>query len=537
MRADAEPDGDREGPAGQPALRPRRGVVRPRHRQPAAARTSRPGTRACGRPRRCLFRRHELKVPKAYEDSTIRVKAPIALDMVNSIVAAMTINPPAVQFEPIAGGSEAQNNAELREKFFTASLGPPGAGGGPAAVPGLDVEPGRLRRGRGQDGRAQAQRLGRVPAGVQGHRQGRPHVPAGRGAEGQGRGQEGGAVPDQVDGRAARTSSTTGWGRAGTRYASEIKSVPYLDCLARFDAGLSSNGSVVPEEDMGLPRSQWPQVMSGLPTVDLVELWDWEWCHYAVVGPGQAADRGRLGKGTIVRSVRHGYGIPQTKTLRGPYFRAGGVTTGTRDPETMSLGVLFGFLDLFKLYDQLLTLSSNAAFMTGYPAYKRNAPPGASMASAIGAGAGPHGGALRDRRRGAGRPAPGAGGPRRGAAVRRVARRAAPDGDGPAEGRRAGAGHPEPRPPAGPDRAGHGHLRLPAEPVGVPGGPALLAHPEERRDRPGPAGQLRVLADRGAGGGDRLRLGRGAPGHAPPRATTPAPGAPGRAGWAWGRTT
>ena len=65
------------------------------------------------------------------------------------------------------------------------------------------------------------------------------------------------------------------------------------------------------------------------------------------------------------------------------------MTTGTRDPETMSLGVLFGFLDLFKLYDQLLTLSSNAAFMTGYPAYKRNAPPGASMASAIGAGAGP----------------------------------------------------------------------------------------------------------------------------------------------------
>ena len=68
-----------------------------------------------------LFRRHELRVPKAYEDSTIRVKAPIALDMVNSIVAAMTINPPAVQFEPIAGGSEAQNNAELREKFFSAS--------------------------------------------------------------------------------------------------------------------------------------------------------------------------------------------------------------------------------------------------------------------------------------------------------------------------------------------------------------------------------------------------------------------------------
>ena len=165
--------------------------------------------------------------------------------------------------------------------------------------------------------------------------------------------------------------------------------MPYLDCLMRFDAGLTSGGRVVPEEDMGLPRAQWSQVMSGMPTVDLVELWDHEYCHYAVTGPGQGASRGKLGRGTIVRSVKHGYGIPQTRTLRGPYFRAGGITTGTRDPETMSLGVLFGFLDLFRLYDQFLTLSSNTAFMTGYPAYKRNAPPGASMASAIGAGAGP----------------------------------------------------------------------------------------------------------------------------------------------------
>jgi len=68
-----------------------------------------------------IFRRHTLQVPKAYEDSTIVVKAPIALDMVNSIVAAMTINPPEVNFEPVAAGSQAQNNAELREKFFSSS--------------------------------------------------------------------------------------------------------------------------------------------------------------------------------------------------------------------------------------------------------------------------------------------------------------------------------------------------------------------------------------------------------------------------------
>ena len=335
-----------------------------------------------------LFRRHELKVPKAYEDSTIRVKAPIALDMVNSIVAAMTINPPAVQFEPIAGGSEAQNNAELREKFFSASW------------VRQEQEAGRqLFRAwmwnLAAYGEAVVKTVERKHSAWASYRQQTKDIdraaheyPPGGAQKAKDEAKK--AAPYPIKSTDVPPDQFYYWlGESGYSYASEIKSVPYLDCLARFDAGLSSNGAVVPEEDMGLPRAQWPQVMSGLPTVDLVELWDWEWCHYAVTGPGQAGDRGRLGKGTIVRSVRHGYGIPQTKTLRGPYFRAGGVTTGTRDPETMSLGVLFGFLDLFKLYDQLLTLSSNAAFMTGYPAYKRNAPPGASMASAIGAGAGP----------------------------------------------------------------------------------------------------------------------------------------------------
>src|SRR5262245_25900593 len=70
---------------------------------------------------RVLFARYTVKVPRAYEDSTIVTHAPIALDMVNAITAALTANPPEVTFEPVASGSQAQNNAELREKFFTAS--------------------------------------------------------------------------------------------------------------------------------------------------------------------------------------------------------------------------------------------------------------------------------------------------------------------------------------------------------------------------------------------------------------------------------
>lgn len=333
-----------------------------------------------------LFRRHEIKVPKAYEDSTIRVKAPIALDMVNAIVAAMTINPPEVSFEPVASGSEAQNNAELREKFFTASW------------VRQEQEAGRqLFRAFMWNliayGEAVMKTVERSRSAWSDYRKQARAYDQEYDAE-TARGKK-----DEAKKSAPYPIKSTDvppdqfyyfLGENGYSYASEIKAVPYLDCLQRFGAGLSSNGVVVPEEDIGLPRSQWGQVMSGLPTIDLVEMWDCEWCHYSLMGPGQAASTaGGLGRGTIVRSVRHGYGVPQTKTLRGPYFRAGGITTGTRDPETMSLGVLFGFLDLFVLNDQLLTLSSNAAFMTGYPAYKRNQPPGINMTSAIGAAAGP----------------------------------------------------------------------------------------------------------------------------------------------------
>src|SRR5215471_4494550 len=349
-----------------------------------------------------LFQRHQVKVPQAYEDSTIVVRAPIALDMVNSIAAALTINAPEVKFEPVASGSQAQNNAELREKFFSASWSRQEQESGRqlfraflwnlVAYGESALKTVERSRSAWADVRKQAPEADADAA-----------YDASEDGGGGGDGTDGGAAQDRREGlkkSAPYPIKTTDvppdqlyyWpGEAGMTIVSEIKSVPYLDVLGRFGAGLRSDGYVVPEEAMGLPRNQWPQVMSGLPTIDFVEMWDWQYCHYCLIGPGQAslATGGGLGKGTVVRSVRHGYGVPQTKTMRGPYFVAGGVTTGTRTMDTMHLGVLYGFLDLFRLNDQLLTLSSNAAFMTGYPAYKRNAPPGANMASAIGAAAGP----------------------------------------------------------------------------------------------------------------------------------------------------
>lgn len=357
-----------------------------------------------------LFRRHSVAVPKAYEGSTIVVKAPIALDFVNTIVAALTVNPPEVKFEPVASGSEAQNNAELREKFFSASWArqEQEAGRqlfrafmwslvayGEAVVKTVERSQ-TAWKGYTTTVRELDKRLNDPEDAEYGH------YARDRSSSGEANKKR---AYDELTDRAKRAASypikTTDippstfyrWlsGEGGMSIAAEIKSIPYLEGLSRFGAGLGSGGTVVAEEHLGLPRSQWSSVMSGISTLDMIELWDCEEVHYELIGPGQAqaSAGGGLGRGTIVKSIVHNYGIKDTRTLRGPYFQAGGITTGQREPELMSLGVLFGYLDLFQLYDQLLTLTSNAAFMTGFPAYKRNAPPGANLVSAIGAAAGP----------------------------------------------------------------------------------------------------------------------------------------------------
>ena len=357
---------------------------------------------------RTLFGRYTVKVPKAYEDSTIVTKAPLALDMVNSITAALTVNPPEVKFEPVASGSEAQNNAELREKFFSASW------------TRQEQEAGRpLYRGFAWDVVAYGEGIIKTVERSQSawraysrtvrdldRRMRDPDDPDyGEYADGRSRAHKREETYDRLTDEAKRAAAYPikssdippatfyHWPSeaGGMSVAAEIKSVPYLEVLTRLGAGLGSGGKVVAEEHLGLPRSQWGSVMSGVSTLDLVELWDWQEVHYSLVGPGQGASTGgsALGRGTIVKSVRHKYGVAETRTLRGPYFRAGGITTGMREPELMALGVLHGYLELFQLYDQLLTLTSNAAFMTGFPSWKRNAPPGANTVSAIGAAAGP----------------------------------------------------------------------------------------------------------------------------------------------------
>ena len=132
--------------------------------------------------------------------------------------------------------------------------------------------------------------------------------------------------------------------------------------------------------------------MGGVGSLTLTELWDPVCCTYVLNGPGQTSSSGGrgLGRGTVVKRVKHGYGDPWTRTLKGPYFHALGITTASRLPERAGLSVLYPFLSLFPALDSYLTIQSNAAYLTGYPTFKRTQPPGGTLAASLGQVAGPN---------------------------------------------------------------------------------------------------------------------------------------------------
>ena len=128
----------------------------------------------------------------------------------------------------------------------------------------------------------------------------------------------------------------------------------------------------------GLARAEWANMMHGAKsnTLRCIEAWDHETQVVLLQGPNQRSSGKVNAKGTLCRTLRHPYGNRALKTLRGPYFHALGITTASRLPEHAGLSILFGFLRLFPLLDSLLTMQGNAAFLTGFPAFKKTTPPG-----------------------------------------------------------------------------------------------------------------------------------------------------------------
>ena len=327
-------------------------------------------------------------MPAAYASTTNAVKSPLPIHIVNTITAALSINEPAVQFDPVQIGTTGDENATQREHFFDASW----------KRQQRESKRPLFRQfvhavvSKGEGVLKTVPRTARAWAGYNAYSKSLDADLKSGGKDGEyahiATGVKDGDYSEYDRIYNARTEEkkrqmpypihTTDVppetfyaikGEDGFAKCVEVKQVPYYDTLARYKMGLNASGKVVPEA-LGLPQNDWGRVMSGAQMLTMTEVWDWKECVYILNGPGQDKE------GTLARKpLKHGYGDPYLHTLRGPYFQAYGITTSSRELHLMGLSVLFGFLDLFPQLNSLLTIQGRAAYTYGYPTFRRKAGP------------------------------------------------------------------------------------------------------------------------------------------------------------------
>lgn len=344
-----------------------------------------------------LFGELPVEIPEAYRKTAIEVRSPLAIHIATTVTAALSVNPMSIVFKPIGFGDLYQTNSTLREHFFEASwarqeqearrqllrlfmwsMAVKGEGiiktveRTRAAWSSYDSKQQALQQTLDADKELDQDARDRMyDHESEGYKLALPYPIAST------------DVPPETFYYTKNENGFTS--------CLEIKELPYMQALERFGAGLNSNGEVIsPKTWSGLDpraaelaRAEWTDMMRSGPntrgelTVRCIEAWDWQRQVILLSGPGQR-NKGNtsLGEATLCRVLKHAYGDPVLKTLRGPYFHALGITTASRLPERAGLSILFGFLRLFPLLDSLLTMQGNAAYMTGYPAFKKTTPPG-----------------------------------------------------------------------------------------------------------------------------------------------------------------
>jgi hypothetical protein len=321
-----------------------------------------------------LFGELPVEIPEAYKKTAIEVRSPLALHIANTVTAALSVNPMAVVFKPVGFGDVYQQNSTLREQFFESSwkrqeseakrqllrlymwsLATKGEGiiktversrtaWGEYDEKSKDLEK-QLKEMKEYDQDARDRVYDHE---TENYKLALPYPIASS------------DVPPETFYYTKNESGYTS--------CVEIKELPYLEALERFGAGMDSSGNVVDPE--------WSNMMRGKneQTIRCIEAWDYQVQVICLQGPNQR--HSGFDKGTLTRVLRHSYGDPILKTLRGPYFHALGLTTASRLPEKAGLSILFGFLRLFPLLDSLLTMQGQSAYMTAYPAFKKTTPPG-----------------------------------------------------------------------------------------------------------------------------------------------------------------
>lgn len=164
-------------------------------------------------------------------------------------------------------------------------------------------------------------------------------------------------------------------GSHGLTAVAETKKIPYHEAVATFrkpkDApwGLV-DGKIVPEAaGLGIPEGI--SALGSATELTLTELWLCDEVYYVLEGVNAEP-----GHGVLVRSVKHGYGNPQTRCLYGPYQLAEGIQTDDSDPRFSSLGLLFATQNLHPALDSLLTMRQNGAYLFAFPSLSEDSKPG-----------------------------------------------------------------------------------------------------------------------------------------------------------------
>lgn len=335
-----------------------------------------------------------IDIPPAYQEFAEEVRSPLPLHITNTITAALTVNAPTVRFQPAAFGDTAQTNGTLREHFFEASW--------KRQEDEADAQLFRkFMHALVTKGEAILKTTERAKSAWSGYDAYSKKLLARLDEE-----EDDPAARDRTynqdteeykRGRAPYPICTVDVppecfyylrGSGGLSCVAEVKRVPYYETLAKYEMGLDSNGKVVPmAAGQARPAGEWGKVMSKGRSLLMVEFWTWDLCRYLLVGPGDASSSANaIGKGTLVRSFKHGYGDPITKTLRGPYFQAMGVTTSHRAVDKTGLSILYPFLPLFPMLDRLLTARGANAALTMYAAFQRTTPDGGGLGDPAGYG-------------------------------------------------------------------------------------------------------------------------------------------------------
>jgi hypothetical protein len=332
-----------------------------------------------------LYMEFPIEIPEAYRKTAVEVRAPLALHIAQNVAAALSVNAPTVGFRPVGFGDVYQQNSTRRERFFEAAW-----------------------QRQEQEARRQLARLFMWSLAVKGEgvlktleRTKTAWSTYASDAETYVKQLEHDGLDQHAQDLAYDTHTenlklqlpypiattdvppeTFFYTKNENGYTSvvEIKDIPYLEALERFHSGLDRSGNVtsgIDPEAAQLARPEWAHIMKSAGSTNLrcIEAWDEHVQVICLQGPNQIA-RG-YDRATLCKVTQHGYGDPYLHTLRGPYFHALGITTGSRLPEHAGLSVLYGYIQLFRLIDSLLTVQSNAAFLTGFPSWKQTQNPNA----------------------------------------------------------------------------------------------------------------------------------------------------------------